>query len=92
MPRTQARSVPKMTHPAAGMTRAQLEAFERIAIGLAPQCKPQTLDALVAAGLVTKIKRKGYFGPHIDYDVPLDIHRQWCDWCAEQPDTVKASQ
>ena len=69
---------------------AQRRAFEIIAINLFPRCRPATIDALVARGLVTVQQRqiaRDRFGPIMvpDYSVPPDIHRQWCAWCAEQP-------
>lgn len=67
-------------HPCKGMTQAQRETFELIAINVHPICSPKTRDALLASGLVVE-SNSGYLY------VPPDIHYQWCKWCAEQPDT-----
>lgn len=79
-------------HPAKGMTKAQREAFENIAVNQLPRCTHRTLEALTAAGIVVVSyrRRRDALGPYEipDYSVPFDIHRQWCEWCSEQPDTV----
>lgn len=80
-------------HPATGCTKAQRLAFERIAVGDDDYIGPAIAAALVRRGLVVEwgetlppnkscpwpvtIKR---------YHVPLPVHKQWCDWCALQPD------
>jgi hypothetical protein len=78
-------------HPCKGLTKAQRAAFEQIAINQVPQCKWDTIDALLKAGVVERGKgevRRDAMGTYeIPYFfVPLPIHMQWCEWCSEQPD------
>lgn len=65
-------------HPCKGMTREQIEAFERIAISEPPACTKQTLDALIKAGKV--VRRPGRASQLV---VPIAVHAQWCKWCSE---------
>lgn len=81
-------------HPCKGMTKAQIAAFEQIAINQPPQCKWNTIDALMKAGMVERGKgetRRDAMGVYeIPYFyVPLLIHMQWCEWCSEQPENVE---
>ena len=71
-------------HPAAGCTKAQRAAFERIAIGDDRGIHPETTAALVRRGLVvaTEDDLSGRFSIR-RYHVPLAIHAQWCAWCDE---------
>lgn len=75
-------------HPCKGMTKAQREAFELIAVNQFPACKWPTIDALLAAGVIERgpsETRKDAMGIyHIpSFFVPLPIHIQWCEWCSE---------
>ena len=79
------------THPCKGMTRAQIAAFEQIAINQQPLCKWVTIDALLNAGVIERgedeIRRDAMGVYNIpNFFVPLSIHHQWCQWCSEQPD------
>jgi hypothetical protein len=76
-------------HPCKGMSNAQREAFERIAINQTPQCKWATIDALIKAGVVergTPEMRRDAMGVYQipSFFVPLHIHMQWCEWASEQ--------
>jgi hypothetical protein len=70
------------------MTRAEINAFEVIAINQRPRCSKKTLDRLLERGLIEKLEKKVHFRdglpPSImtDFCVPLPIHYQWCDWSA----------
>ena len=76
-------------HPCKGMTKAQREAFERIAIDEESFAGTRTLERLLDRGLVER-------GPDMlipsalgnirvaQYRVPLPVHAQWCEWCSEQ--------
>lgn len=80
-------------HPCKGMTNAQIAAFEYIAINQPPQCKWDTIDALLKAGVVERGKgemRRDAMGVYeIPYFyVPLPIHAQWCEWRSGQPDVA----
>lgn len=76
-------------HPAAGMTKAQRELFERLAIGMDGPMHPKTIAALKDKGLVERgpdrVLGRDRFGVIAvpDYYVPLHIHAQWCEWCSE---------
>lgn len=80
-------------HPCKGMTKAQIEAFDRLAINAAPGCQWPTIDALLKAGVIVRGKPEVRRDPMGVYEipnfyVPLPIHAQWCEWCSEQPETV----
>jgi hypothetical protein len=77
-------------HPCKDMTKAQRDAFERIAINEFPRCKWPTIDALLAAGVIKRgddeIRRDAMGVYHIpQFYVPLPVHMQWCEWASEQP-------
>lgn len=78
----------KVRHPCAGMTKAQRELFERLAIGMDGPMHPKTLAALGAKGLVwrgpDRVLGRDRFGPITipDYYIPLPVHHQWCKWCS----------
>lgn len=76
-------------HPCKGMTKAQVAAFEQIAVNAVPQCTWGTLDALLKAGVVvrgTPEVRRDVMGVYEipNFYVPLPLHMQWCAWCSEQ--------
>lgn len=80
-------------HPCKGMTKAQRDAFEAIAINLQPQCTWPTIDVLLKAGVIERgegEKRRDAMGTYEipSFFVPLPIHMQWCEWCAEQPNNA----
>lgn len=77
-------------HPCKGMTKAQTDAFERIAINAPPGCAWPTIDALLKAGVIERGEddmRRDALGTYAipNFFVPLPIHMQWCEWCSEQP-------
>lgn len=77
-------------HPCKGMSRAQVRAFERIAINSPPNAKPETIKYLLARGKIErspdKIFGRDDFGTISipQFHVPLPLHMQWCEWCSEQ--------
>lgn len=76
-------------HPCKGMTKAQRETFERLAINQPPYASERTLKALLARGVIEhgppKIVRDKMGSFRIPtYVVPLTTHAQWCQWCSEQ--------
>lgn len=77
-------------HPCKGMRANVVAVFERIAIGQPPVALEKTLKRLVERGLIERIadRRVGRdcFGPVIipQYQVPLLVHMQWCQWASEQ--------
>ena len=78
-------------HPCKGMTKAQIAAFERIAVNAAPGVAWPTIDALLKAGVIergpSKTRRDAMGVYEIpSFYVPLPIHAQWCEWCSEQTD------
>jgi len=68
-------------HPCRGMTRAEIAAFEAIAINRSPHCSKRTLERLFSRGMIEKSERKALLD---DYFVPLPIHIQWCEWASER--------
>lgn len=76
-------------HPCKGMTKAQVAAFELIAINQVPRCRQETLDALLAAGVILRGEdehRRDAMGVYTipNFFVPLPVHMQWCEWASEQ--------
>jgi hypothetical protein len=76
-----------------GLSKAQREAFEQIAVGNAlPAAHPKTLQKLKDKGLIEEGlgKTVGWdcFGAIVlpQYYVPLPVHMGWCKWCSEHPD------
>lgn len=70
------------------MSKAQVQAFELIAVNQKPSCRQETLNALRRKGLIAlgmPEKRKDLMGAYEipSYYVPLPIHMQWCEWCHE---------
>jgi hypothetical protein len=75
-------------HPCAGMTKAQIAAFERIAVGQLPMATHKTLMVLRAKGLIDyteKVVGLDALGKITipEWFVPLSVHRQWCEWCSK---------
>jgi hypothetical protein len=75
-------------HPCKGMTKAQIDAFERIAVNDAPNCTWPVIDALLARGVIVRgadeIHRDALGVYHVPrFCVPLAVHHQWCEWCSE---------
>jgi hypothetical protein len=79
-------------HPCKGMTKAQIAAFEQIAINVAlPPVPKGTLAALEKHGLIERAPDKKLHDEMGDYSlpqyfVPLPIHMQWCQWASERPE------
>lgn len=76
------------------MTPRQREAFEAIATGNAlPSAHKKTLERLEKCGLIVRLADKvlgrDRFGTVSipQFEVPIPIHMQWCQWCSEQPYT-----
>lgn len=85
-------SAPRTKHPCAGMTKAQREAFERIAINEPPRSTHKVLKALREAELIDyreRIVGRDALGKIAvpDWFVPPPIHAQWCAWCGERHGT-----
>jgi hypothetical protein len=63
------------------MTRAEIAAFEAIAINRSPHCSKRTLERLLSRRVIEKSDRRALLD---DYFVPLPIHIQWCEWASER--------
>ncbi len=79
-------------HPCKGLSPRAVEAFERICIGdRLPQMTGATVNKLLAKGLIEKGPEK-QLGDRLgkfsipQYQVPMPLFIQWCEWCSEQPD------
>ncbi len=78
-------------HPCAGMTKAQIRVFELIGSGARYhelRATKDTLQALLDKELIVEHMiqiGQDKFGPITahEYKVPLNVHMQWCQWCAE---------
>ena len=83
----------KTPHPAkvAGCTKRQIEAFEQIGAGVScPTGFQETVfKALLDKGLIelcgVKTLGQDRFGKIQvpEFQQPLPIHMQWCQWCSE---------
>lgn len=79
-------------HPCKGMSPRAVEVFERICLGESlPAMTKGVAAKLLAKGVIDhaepKILRDSLGNYSIpQYFVPLLVHKQWCDWCSEQPD------
>lgn len=76
-------------HPCKGMSRADRDAFEAIAINQIPRNGWRSIDRLLEAGVIERgesEKRRDALGTYEipRFFVPLPIHMQWCDWCSRQ--------
>lgn len=78
-------------HPCRGMSATAVQTFEMIAISEHPVLRRKTIKALLARGLIVQIGmrqlgRDRFGAIEIpEYAVPIDVHMQWCQHCAEQP-------
>jgi hypothetical protein len=70
------------------MTKAEIAAFEAIAINRSPRCSNRTLDKLLARGVIEKYEKTALFHDGLppaiatDFFVPLQVHMQWCEWAS----------
>ena len=78
-----------IAHPAvsAKCTKAQIKAFELIAVNQTKGHHPKVIKALSEKGLIaftihSGSGRLGRFSWKEPF-VPIPIHMQWCEWCAE---------
>lgn len=77
-------------HPCKGMTKGQIAAFERLAIGEPPNASVKTLEALLSKGVIAKdedriVGRDALGTIRVpQFYVPIPLHWQWCEWCSEQ--------
>ena len=76
-------------HPCAGMTPYQRKAFESIAVGQCLGFRFSTYEKLLEKGLIERLKDRvvgrDMFGliKVPNYEVPFQVHMQWCCWCDE---------
>jgi len=80
-----------MEHPCKGMTKAQIDTFEQLAVGRKPPATKGTWDALEKNGVIERgadLIRRDALGEYRipQFVVPVAVHAQWCAWCAEQED------
>jgi hypothetical protein len=77
-------------HPCAGMSKAEISAFEAFAINRLPRCSKKTIEELLARGVIATGEKKLDFHDGLppsvvpDYYVPLPVHMQWCAWASER--------
>jgi hypothetical protein len=68
------------------LTDKQRDVLGAIAINQDGGHHPKTLAALRKFGLISRREEfKGGWFPMtvVRYDVPVDIHIAWCEWCSE---------
>ena len=75
-------------HPCKGMTKAQIAAFERIAINQPHDATHKTLIALRQRGVIDyedQVVGRDALGKIVvpRWFVPLPVHAQWCEWCGK---------
>jgi hypothetical protein len=72
------------------MTKAEIAAFEAIAINRPPRCSRRTLEKLLSRGVIETQEERIAFRDGLPpsvvdhFFVPLPIHIQWCEWAAER--------
>jgi len=78
------------------LTKAQLRAFELIAINLDFGVHPKTAAALLKHGLIETCKETLPSWPTpvtiTRYFLPVPVHLTWCLLCAEQAEAGKAKE
>lgn len=84
-------------HPCKGLSKIQVEVFERIAINEPHMASENTINALLRRGLIEPTEPKiiqSRFGDIRvkQYLVPLPLHMQWCEWASEQPALTEGKQ
>lgn len=72
-------------HPCAGMSKAEMAAFDRIAAGGPHRSSTRTLASLMEAGLIDRhsvVVARDRLGHVVryEYSVPVPMHIQWCEW------------
>lgn len=86
-------------HPCKNMTKAQREAFERIAVNQQPDCTWPTIDAAPGGWCyrarserdAARCDAMGIY--HIpSFFVPIAVHAQWCEWCRENVGEIKCKE
>ena len=83
----------KILHPAkaAKCSKRQIEAFEQIGAGVSSPSgyAASVFESLLAKGLIeicgVKTLGRDYFGKIQipEFQQPLPVHMQWCQWCSE---------
>ena len=81
------------------LSESQSNVFELIAINQDWGHHPRTLEALEKKGLITKHEGVSYGSGNsaLDripmkiyrYQVPLDVHIEWCDWCSREDEGLE---
>ena len=68
------------------LTNTQSDVFEQIAVGNDGGHNPKVLDRLEKMGLlISKSQILSKCPPVMikRYEIPIDIHIEWCQWCSE---------
>lgn len=70
------------------LTPTQRDVLGQIALGNDGGHNPRTIAALKRMGLIVGHLDDGEsFGVRVTrYELPIPVHMQWCEWCANQPD------
>jgi len=77
---------PEIKHPCDRMSKAEQNAFDRIAAGAPMKNSTRTFSRLVDAGLIERhaveLAPGDRFGPiaRYEYSVRLQLHIRWCEW------------
>jgi hypothetical protein len=69
------------------LTKAELGAFELLAIGQASHASPRTLKSLEKRGYLDSESQylSGYPPVAVcKYSVPISVHIAWCQWCEKR--------
>lgn len=75
----------KVENPCEGLSKSEVQAFERIAFNMPPQCSAKTIKKLLDAGLIERhqqVLAVDRLGPVVryEYSVPIALHFQWCEY------------
>ena len=75
--------------PLRGLGKSVREAFGLMTIGERPFISQKTMAAFLERGLIVrmpdKVLGRDAFGAIAvpDYEIPISVHMEWCQWCAD---------
>lgn len=73
-----------MTRRFDGLTKAQEDLFNRIAVGDDTAVNPRTVARLIELGLVEQYNQADGAFTWYRYRVPIHVHIRWAQWCSHQ--------
>jgi membrane protease subunit (stomatin/prohibitin family) len=71
-----------MTQRFDGLTKAQEDLFNRIAVGDDTAVNERTAAVLIDKGLIERYEQQDGAFTWYRYSVPVHVHIRWAQWCA----------